>query len=296
MSGWLSLVLHSRHSPRQMKRRSLGLVFFLLASGIAGVRASAPENARDPVGRGGQLLGGREAALVSQTQETNARARTRAMWLYRVLKVRAGEPAWGGSDVASGRAVALATAVLARDLDEASTLQSELERVRAQRAILALKSSRSETDSSRTAPSLFAGGAATKPVAGPLLTPFGVSREPITGAWMFRAAATYAAAASEPVRAPASGRVVRVTNSVAGGAALVLSHAGGWTSIVSGMTSVRVAEGDEVGFGDDVGTAFPGRTDNGAICAVPPIRVELWHGRTPMDPAAFLRARSVARY
>ena len=125
-----------------------------------------------------------------------------------------------------------------------------------------------------------------RPVAGALVTPFGVGRDGATGAWLFRAAASFAAKPSELVRSPADARVARVAGSVAGGAAVVLSLAAsaaqpeGWTVVVSGLASVAVAPGETVGRGEALGTARAAPAST--------VRVETWRGRSPVDPAAVL--------
>jgi len=242
-------------------------------------RASSGDGTLEPSGRGVQLLGQREAILLEQSERARRSARARGLRLYRLL---AGEPA----EQVGAREIALATAVLARDLIEARALRGELDRVRAERASLrdlpdeGLRTGQpkqAETDRPRR---WF-----LQPVAGSLLTPFGVARDPGTGAWIFRAAATYAAHPGETVSSPTAARVMRVASSVAGGAAVVLAEepGSGWTSVVSGLASVAVAPGELVGRGDPLG-----RVDEGAPGAV---RVEIWRGRTPIDPASVLRGK-----
>jgi murein DD-endopeptidase MepM/ murein hydrolase activator NlpD len=123
-----------------------------------------------------------------------------------------------------------------------------------------------------------------RPVSGDLAKPFGVERDPATGVWIFRAAASFFARASEPVRSPAAGRVVRVGGSIAGGTGVVLAHdQGNWTTVVSGLASVAVAAGEKVSRGDPLGRAAPQPEST--------IRVETWRGRTPIDPTSVLGAR-----
>jgi murein DD-endopeptidase MepM/ murein hydrolase activator NlpD len=119
-----------------------------------------------------------------------------------------------------------------------------------------------------------------RPVKGALLSSFGAGRDAATGAWIFRAAASFSARAGEPVRCPGDGQVARVADSVAGGAAVVLVQAG-WTIVVSGLDSVAVAAGESVRRGDVLGSS---RRERAA-----PIRVETWRGRTPVDPVSVLR-------
>jgi septal ring factor EnvC (AmiA/AmiB activator) len=199
--------------------------------------------------------------------------------LYRLL---AGQPA----EQLGARVIALATTVLARDLIEARALRAELDRVRAERASLRdLPDEGLRTGQPRPAETDRPRRSFLQPVAGSLLMPFGVARDPGTGAWIFRAAATYAAHPGETVSSPTAARVMRVASSVAGGAAVVLAEepGSGWTSVVSGLASVAVAPGELVGRGDPLG-----RVDEGAPGAV---RVEICRGRTPIDPASVLRGK-----
>ena len=225
------------------------------------------------------MLGQREAILLEQSERARRSARARGLRLYRLL---AGEPA----EPVGAREIALATAVLARDLLEARALRAELDRVRAERASLRdLVDEGLRTGPPKPAETDRPSRWYLQPVAGCLVTPFGVARDPGTGAWIFRAAATYAARPGETVSSPTDARVMRVASSVAGGAAVVLAEepGGGWTSVVSGLASVAVAPGELVGRGDPLG-----RVDGGAPGAV---RVEIWRGRTPIDPASVLRVR-----
>ena len=226
--------------------------------------------------------------MLEQSDRSRRVARARALSLYRLLQFAAAERRDDIADTRDhlgGRAVVLATVVLERDLGEARLLRAELHRVREERA--ALNVGKISPDGhpgveGEPSPSLL------RPVQGGVVTPFGVGRDRATGAWIFRAAASYAARAAESVRSPADGRIVRVANSVAGGAAVVLAHdRGGWTSVMSGLGSVAVSAGDFVHRGDSLGSAGPaafGRLGR-------PIRIEIWRGRTPIDPDSLLRAR-----
>ena len=217
-----------------------------------------------------------------------------------------------------GRAISIGAAVLARDLREDRLFRDELERVRAERRLVGgtaggapsvgaqpvgsssgdaalTPGSSIETPSVPDPAATFAvpspaddasaGGARVpvarflRPVAGRLVSGFGVARDEPTRAWLFRTAAAFSARAGERVRAPAEGRVVRVADDVAGGAAVVMAHAGGIRTIVSGLGTVNVAEGALVSRGAPLGAAS----------SLPSlIRLEVWRGRQAIDPAAVL--------
>ncbi len=286
-------------TPRRLRRpaRLLAAVLALAAAGATSPwgRASCRDETLEPNGRGLQLLGGREAILLEQSERAREAARTRALILYRLLRTAAVErgvagPATGGDAGrrVDARAVALATTVLGRDLDEARALKAELDRVRAERASLRdAPEERAATDATSPrsqAPTSAPATAFLRPVTGSVLTPFGVGRDTATGAWIFRAAASFAAAPDEPVRSPADGRVVRVAGSLAGGAAVVLACVEDrWTFVMSGLGSVAVSPGEIVRRGDPVG-----RVPGGPGSA---LRIEAWHGRAPVDPVAVLRLR-----
>ncbi|MES1205091.1 MAG: M23 family metallopeptidase [Pseudomonadota bacterium] len=233
----------------------------------------------EPNGPGLQLLGAREAILREQSERARRSARARALHLYRLLAV----PPPAGT--VGGRSVPLAAAVLRRDLEEARLLKGELDRVRAERASLDREAARRAVSSRAFAePAAVPAGAFLSPVSGGVVRPFGVARDAATGAWLFRAAASLAARAGETVRCPADGRVVRVADSVAGGAAVVLAHdQDRWTTVISGLDSVAVAPGETVRRGESLGSS--------SRAGASPVRLETWRGRTPVDPASLLRAR-----
>lgn len=256
--------------------------------------ASSGEGALEPNGRGMQLLGGREQILLEQSERARLSARARALTLYRLLRAEelerrrsAADPIDGPRDRLGARAVVLATAILERDLNEARAVRAELDRVRAERAIFRDRPDHRALATAVPArpPPAFAPASFLRPVTGLLVTPFGVARDPATGAWIFRAAATYAAQPREQVRSPTQGRVARVANSVAGGVAIVLSQEDDdhWTVVVSGLSSVAVSPGEFVRRGDPVGRA---PSTPGAV-----VRIETWRGRTPVDPASVLGTR-----
>ncbi|MEO8214876.1 MAG: hypothetical protein ABI560_16865, partial [Myxococcales bacterium] len=232
-------------------------VYVATAACGATASASSGDGALEPNGRGLQLLGGREAILLEQTEHARQAARLRAVTLYRLLRVVGQEPhitgtAGGAESRGGARAVALATAVLARDLEEARSLRGELERVRSERTALSTSAVHRARGPGRADGALLVDASAgtspsgscesgcdatptalpeptpafLRPVSGTLITPFGVGRDRATGAWIFRAAATFGVSAREIVRSPAAGRVVRVADSVAGGVAVVVAIPG----------------------------------------------------------------------
>lgn len=258
----------------ELRFAARALVFCVLAVAVVPAsRASTLAGGDNPAGRGLQLLQARETALGNQTAQATETARRRGRMLYRLLlheaaERRSGVSPAGAGQAPGGRAIALGTAVLARDLDEAAVLQEELERVREERRSAAT-----------VIPSpVGVAGAPAKlraPVAGPITAPWGVSRDDATGGWLFRAGAGYTPRPGAPVVAPADGRVARVVGDGDGSGAwvLVLAHAGGMTTVLGGLATVTVAPHELIRAGTALGTAGPAVT------------VEVSRSRTPIDPA-----------
>jgi len=271
------------------------LLLLAVAGAIAGslgpggpTRASSFGDAKDEaLGRGRMLLDARETVLGEQARRAEQAARARALTLYRVLRLagierRGGTPA-GDAGRLGGRAVALGSAILERDLAEARSLRAEWRRVRAVRGTLDAASAADAAGAERSPPRIIAAVAPglVRPVTGAITAPFGVARDGASGAWFFRTAISFAARSTEPVRCPAGGRVVRVEPSLAGGQAVVIeADAHGWTFIISGLGAVSVTPGQSLQKGETVGRAEEQRAAT--------VRLETWRGRTPVDPAALL--------
>lgn len=257
--------------------------------GVGTTHASSFGDAQDePTGRGRMVLDAREAVLGQQASAAERAARARALTLYRVLRLaaieRRGGATAGDSDRLGGRAVALGTAVLERDLVEARSLRDEWRRVRALRGTLDAAATQDAGDTDRSPPRVIAARAPAlvRPVAGAIAAPYGVTRDAVTGAWLFRAAVAFAARPGEAVRCPVGGRVMRVEPSLAGGEGVVVeADAHGWTVILSGLAAVSVTPGQSLQKGERLGRAEGHR----------PVRLETWRGRTPVDPAGLLGRR-----
>jgi len=114
------------------------------------------------------------------------------------------------------------------------------------------------------------------PVRGRLVTGLGE----ISDAGVRSRGLTFAVAAAAPVIAPAAG-LVRYARSFRGyGMIVILDHADGWTSLVTGLGAVQVRVGQRVAAGAPIGTARTGED--------PRVTVELRRGGRPMDIAALL--------
>jgi murein DD-endopeptidase MepM/ murein hydrolase activator NlpD len=259
---------------------ALVVVTLTSAPGMPARASSADPASHDPQGRGLQLLAEREAIVNRQTRGAEQSARARGLALYRLVLAAKAERRSSNGDREGGRAIAIGAAVLSRDLREARLYQDELERVREERrravALVAAVTEAESVGSGRAPASRW-----LPPVAGRLMTGYGVARDEATRAWLFRTSAAFASRAGEPVRAPADGRVVRVAADVAGGTAIVLQHPQGLRTIVSGLGNVTVSEGTFVHRGGALGSAPP----------VPGlVRLEVWRGRQAIDPVSLLPA------
>jgi len=292
---------------------------------VTGMVALVPQSLRassfgdaitEPVGRGRVVLNAREAVLREQAERAGQAARARALSLYRVLRFAAIERQATTLTVddtsrLGGRAVALGTAVLERDLAEARSLRAEWERVRGLRELAPSPPVAAEVTATASvtvggtgvgtvAGSDIARGPAhpprlVRPVGGPVTAPYGITRDPASGAWLFRSAVTLAARPAESVRSPVAGQVVRVARSLSGGEAVVLgtvaadaADTDGWSVIVSGLTGATVGAGQTVRAGEVIGRVEAPRGEHAGTTARASVRLEVWHGRAPVDPTALL--------
>lgn len=126
-----------------------------------------------------------------------------------------------------------------------------------------------------TAPALPA-GVYRLPVRGRLVT----GLDEISDAGVRSRGLTFAAASGAPVVAPAAG-IVRYARSFRGyGVIVIIDHADGWTTLVTGLARAQVARGRSIAAGDPIGVA--GRGED------PRVTVELRRRGRPVDIAALL--------
>ena len=111
------------------------------------------------------------------------------------------------------------------------------------------------------------------PVTGRTLTGFGV---PVEGG--FSQGLTMAPQGNAQVVAPAAGRVAFAGPYRGYGQIVIIEHAGGWTSLVTGMARSDVRVGDDLMGGAPIGIAGPGR---------PTITVELRRSGEPVNPLEY---------
>lgn len=114
------------------------------------------------------------------------------------------------------------------------------------------------------------------PVQGRTLVGFGAKRE----SGLASTGLTLAPAQGAQVVAPARGRVAFAGAYRGFGRIVIIEHAGGWTSLVTGLERVDVAVGDSV-----IGGSPLGRASGGAS----PVTIELRRDGTPVNPLQYLR-------
>jgi murein DD-endopeptidase MepM/ murein hydrolase activator NlpD len=127
-----------------------------------------------------------------------------------------------------------------------------------------------------TAPPPRSTGAYQLPVSGTLVT----GLDEISAAGVRSRGLTFAVTPAAPVRAPAAG-VIRYARAFRGYARVVIvDHASGWTSTLTGLDAVTVRSGDRVKPGMTIGRASTGED--------PRITVELRRRGRPVDIAALI--------
>lgn len=114
------------------------------------------------------------------------------------------------------------------------------------------------------------------PVQGRTLVGFGAKRE----SGLASTGLTLAPAKDAQVVAPARGRVAFAGAYRGFGRIVIIEHAGGWTSLVTGLAQVEVAVGDSV-----IGGSPLGRASGGAA----PVTIELRRAGEPVNPLQYIR-------
>jgi murein DD-endopeptidase MepM/ murein hydrolase activator NlpD len=222
-------------------------------------------------------LDAREQTLAQHAKSAEQAAREQARAAYRLARRRQlGFVAEPQARLAEARAADLALVAARRGAAEARAISAELARVRQERAALRVAAAR---------PPEMAGEHLEfqRPVRGTQVGAAGLRVDPGTGVEVRQDGVQLLARMNEPVLAAAAGRVRRVEALPQGGFAVVMEHPGGWTSVLGGLREVSVAPGETVEARGTLGLA--GRNLDGAAV----VTLELWHGRSPVDPAGVLR-------
>jgi septal ring factor EnvC (AmiA/AmiB activator) len=239
---------------------------------------------RSRLARSRQLQQDAETAVASlRAEETSLAERRRELAALESRQRNASREASGTADREAERALALAEE--ARDLD---ALVDELDRaggLRARLAALPGPLPRPERPEDArlavTADQPATEGAASRPPA-PYLLP--VTGRTVIGFGAQQGASTSSGVTLAPrpgaqVVAPAAGRVAFAGPYRGYGRIVIIEHAGGWTSLVTGLASSDVAVGDTLVAGAPLGMAAQ---------AAPQVTLELRSEGEPVNPLRFV--------
>ncbi len=225
----------------------------------------------------------REMLLTERSSEADQRARKSALAAYRLMRRRAvaflPAPERRGEDA---RAFAAALRLLRRTAGEAQTWRTELARSTADREALEAVAERPGAPAApagETGQTLLHPPTRGSQMAGP-----GVRVDQATGGQRRFTGVEYLGRLNEPVQAVEAGTVRRIEPVAQGGFAVVVAHADGLVSIVSGLRRADVHPGQDVQRGHTLG--LTGRNLDGA----PVVGFELWQAGEPVDPRPFLEA------
>jgi murein DD-endopeptidase MepM/ murein hydrolase activator NlpD len=275
-----------------MRRLSLMVLFLLPATSALSDTSREPNEEIALFDR----LNMREQILDGQRTASENTTRDRALLAYRLAARRTlGFAANPENRLDDARALDLALLALRRGFDEMRALANELDRVRLDRTALenALvtraigESSTSEDVRSDNDQRGQADGTVRllRPLRGIPVDVPGSRRDGPTRIELRHQSVDMLARLNEPVRAIAAGVVKRVESLPQGGFAVVTTHPGGLTSIVTGLRDVTVNVGDQVGAGQTLGLA--GRNLDGAAI----VSLEIWRNRRAQDAAKLLHVR-----
>jgi murein DD-endopeptidase MepM/ murein hydrolase activator NlpD len=121
------------------------------------------------------------------------------------------------------------------------------------------------------------------PATGPVTSPYGMRRHPITGVWKLHDGTDFGASCGSPIRAAAAGIVVSVTSSSSYGNRLVIDHGtSGSARLVTSYNHAQrysAAVGDRVVAGQVIGLV--GSTGLATGCH---LHFQVWIDGRPIDP------------
>jgi hypothetical protein len=267
------------------------LLLLLLLSLLAPMTARAGEGEEDAIAvfdrlaQRERVLEGQKAALADVTRQ-------RSLFAYRLLRRRdLGFAANPETRLEDAHALDLALVALGRGSEETHAVDSELIRLRDERtalenALLGQSLGNVPADEEadrRRAAKARDGSRIQRPVRGVALAVPGLRRDGPSKIVLRHDSVQLLTRLGEVVHAVKAGTVRRVEGLRQGGFAIVTEHAGGLTSILTGLRDIAVKPGDKVDEGQTVGLA--GRNLDGATV----LSIELWRGRRPVDVAKLLR-------
>jgi septal ring factor EnvC (AmiA/AmiB activator) len=261
------------------------LIISAICIGASTARAGRPSEAieaeRKSLGLEVELLRKKTSALEGSVDARQAHLRHRLRALYKISQggyVRMLVSAESPAELFARRDGV--RRIIHRDLDELSSVKSELADLEADRSRLRARERRAaELDASLagTEPEpLERKQALYRPVGGAIVGAFGRYRDAI-GIVATRDGVEIATRRGEPVRAVGGGEVTSVAELPGLGLAIVVDHGGGWVSLVARLTAPRVAPGSLVKPGDHLADA-----------AGDTIQLQLSEEGSWIDPTAWL--------
>ena len=138
----------------------------------------------------------------------------------------------------------------------------------------------------------YGGGRLTMPVQGWKTSDFGNRYDPYYRVWQLHAGTDFAAGSGTPIRAAASGRVIRAGWNGGYGRMVEVDHGGGLTTRYAHLSKVLVGVGDKVEAGDELGeTGSSGRSTG------PHLHYEVRRNGEAVNPVPFIKVgNAIKRY
>lgn len=132
-------------------------------------------------------------------------------------------------------------------------------------------------------PPVGAGGLLTRPVGGPITSPFGMRVHPITGVRKLHDGTDFGVPCGTPVHAAAPGTVITSGFNAAYGNRVILQHEGGLTTSYNHLSTGSARVGDQVQVGDVVGNSGTSGLSTGCH-----LHFMVEKGGKPVNPMGFL--------
>lgn len=231
------------------------------------------------------------AARALRTSESQLNARRQTLLALETRQRLASREASGTADREAERALALAEQArdlgsLVEDLGRAGTLRQELARLPGP-VMRPQRPEDSQVAHVESAPARPVGlPSYMLPVSGRLVAGFG---EVDGGAVRSRGISLAARGGAQAV-APAPGRVAFAGPYRGYGRIVIIEHAGGWTTLVTGLARIDVQVGDGLVAGSPLGLAGTGSGGVGSRGGGPIVTVELRRDGEPVNPLQYVRA------
>ena len=131
------------------------------------------------------------------------------------------------------------------------------------------------------------GVALVMPATGPVTSPYGMRRHPITGVWKLHDGTDFGASCGSPIRAAAAGIVVSTTSASSYGNRLIIDHGTGVAGHL--VTSYNHAQGYSVVVGDRVAAGqVIGAVGSTGLATGCHLHFQVWRDGTLIDPMTVL--------